>query len=184
MVFSDPCADCLTARVEANISYQGSGAQAFELCRFLDQHDVIEQVDAVGDVGGWQQLFELQVFIRADHARGNLSSARVGEIDADAAFLQTEFLQFGGDRLGEVREGEGRNFDVVTFLTHSAGIPGPVNEFAVPVRRNDYSAAPWHEGAAEVVQAPLPGSNICVETGSFDRRGHVSASRLEIDGGE
>src|SRR5690606_6239762 len=112
MVFSDPCADCLTARVEANICYQGSGAQAFELCRFRDQDDVIEQGGAGGDVGGWQQLFELQVFIRADHARGNLSSARVGEIDAEAAFLQPQFLQFGGDRLGEVREGEGRNFGV------------------------------------------------------------------------
>src|SRR5690606_36879595 len=143
-----------------------------------------EQVDAVGDVGCRQQLLELQVLVGADHARRDLGRSRVSEVDAYTTFLKAEFLQLGGDRLGEVREGKRGDVDVVALLAHPVGVPCPVSEFTLSGSRDDYGAAQGHEGAAYIVQAPLPGSDIRVETCGLDGGRHFTAPCLEIDRGE
>src|SRR3546814_7455314 len=70
---------------------------------------------------------------------GALPISRVGKVDTYAPLRQPQFVQLPGNDAREVRKSERRDVDIDAFFTDAAGVPGPVNELAIAICRDDRS---------------------------------------------
>src|SRR3546814_8282283 len=59
---------------------------------------------------------------------------------------------------------ERRDVDIDAFFTDAAGVPGPVNELAIAICRDDDRATPRHERAAQVMQGSLSRSHLGIKS--------------------
>src|SRR3546814_702063 len=115
---------------------------------------------------------------------GALPISRVGKVDTYAPLRQPQFVQLPGNDAREVRKSERRDVDIDAFFTDAAGVPGPVNELAIAICRDDDRATPRHERAAQVMQGSLSRSNIGVKSRRPYGSSDFLTAGIEIDRSE